>query len=160
MLLSSFRRKSLTLHTLSLMLIWLNNIKQDWIALFLWHRSDNLHGRALNRFLFYIVTSQFLLKLSLFTQPLRLNIQPNHSEQIRCYVLQHAQPFLVLGLPWLHSHNPVIDWQAARVLSWSPHCTISCISPMITVYTTAIESPVRTFSCQLPLWISHAHWGI
>ena len=34
---------------------------------------------------------------------------------------------LVLGLPWLQKHNPVIDWVMGRVVSWSSFCHSSCL---------------------------------
>lgn len=34
---------------------------------------------------------------------------------------------LVLGLPWLQKHNPVIDWAAGKVTSWSSFCHSTCL---------------------------------
>lgn len=54
-------------------------------------------------------------------------MQPDHSEELQFYVLAQQQLSFVLGLPWLRLHNPVKDWQAVAVCSWSPagnkHCT-------------------------------------
>ncbi|CAI9584170.1 unnamed protein product, partial [Staurois parvus] len=34
---------------------------------------------------------------------------------------------MVLGYPWLQTHNPTFDWQSAEILSWSPQCGADCI---------------------------------
>lgn len=34
---------------------------------------------------------------------------------------------LVLGLLWLLKHNPVIDWAAGKIISWSSFCHSSCL---------------------------------
>ena len=36
---------------------------------------------------------------------------------------------LVLGYPWLHSHNPHIDWFVGTVKQWGPTCQATCIFP-------------------------------
>nr|XP_055036330.1 uncharacterized protein LOC129423857 [Misgurnus anguillicaudatus] len=33
----------------------------------------------------------------------------------------------LLGHPWLHSHNPRIDWKLGSVTSWSEECHKSCL---------------------------------
>lgn len=47
---------------------------------------------------------------------------PDHSEKIRLFVLTSSQPSFVLGLPWLQTHNPQLDWWTTKIVSWSPTC--------------------------------------
>lgn len=34
---------------------------------------------------------------------------------------------LVFGYPWLHQHNPVIDWKKESILRWGEECHMSCL---------------------------------
>lgn len=55
---------------------------------------------------------------------------------------------MVLGLPWLKLHNPVVDWRAARVLQWGSQCGAHIKS--IRLRTTSIESPEVKCPLQIP----------
>lgn len=46
--------------------------------------------------------------LTQITQPVQITVQPSHTEHLQFYVLPHSQPSIIFGLPWLHTHNPVI----------------------------------------------------
>ena len=51
------------------------------------------------------------------TKPLLLEIERHH-ETISFDILAMARHDVVLGIPWLHLHNPMIDWRA-RVLTFT-----------------------------------------
>ena len=58
-----------------------------------------------------------LARITHQTDALSLLLAGNHREQIAFHVTLSSHAPLVLGLPWLQKHNPVIDWAAAlRVL--------------------------------------------
>ncbi|CAJ0961915.1 unnamed protein product [Ranitomeya imitator] len=49
---------------------------------------------------------------------LTMCIAPAHQEVIRFLVLHNLHDVVVLGLPWLQTHNPVLDWNSMSVTSW------------------------------------------
>ena len=55
------------------------------------------------------------------TQPLQLNIQ-NHNEIIQPYVVSELPTDIILGFPWLTTHNPYIHWELRRILFFSDLC--------------------------------------
>lgn len=61
------------------------------------------------------------------TSSLRLVISGNHQEQISFHLISAAQTPLVLGFPWLKTHNPNIDWSAGKIRGWSAHCHSVCL---------------------------------
>lgn len=68
----------------------------------------------------------------------------NHYENIQFYVLMSTQSSLVLDLPWLQLHNPILDWCTSRILAWSPRCTHTCISHSLHIGSTSLAHvPVR-----------------
>ena len=51
------------------------------------------------------------------TELLPLLVAGNHRESIAFHVISSTHAPLVLGLPWLQLHNPVLDWAAGRIVS-------------------------------------------
>ncbi|CAJ0964416.1 unnamed protein product [Ranitomeya imitator] len=49
---------------------------------------------------------------------LTMCMAPAHQEVIRFLVLHNLHDVVVLGLPWLQAHNPVLDWKSMSVSSW------------------------------------------
>ncbi|CAJ0934142.1 unnamed protein product [Ranitomeya imitator] len=49
---------------------------------------------------------------------LTICMAPAHQEDIRFLVLHNLHDVVVLGLPWLQVHNPVLDWKSMSVSSW------------------------------------------
>ncbi|CAJ0957352.1 unnamed protein product, partial [Ranitomeya imitator] len=49
---------------------------------------------------------------------LTMCMAPAHQEVIRFLVLHNLHDVVVLGLPWLQTHNPVLDWNSMSVTSW------------------------------------------
>ena len=56
-----------------------------------------------------------------------LNIN-GHYEQLSAYVTKLGHYPLVLGIPWLRHHNPLIDWAKDTIDFVSPRCTTTCAS--------------------------------
>ncbi|GLD52992.1 retrotransposon Gag-like protein 6 [Lates japonicus] len=51
-----------------------------------------------------------------------------HSEKISFHLVNAPRNPLLLGLPWLKTHNPHIDWSSGQILSWSDACHHHCVS--------------------------------
>ncbi|KAI2665208.1 Transposon Tf2-9 polyprotein [Labeo rohita] len=51
------------------------------------------------------------------TQELTLVIE-NHSETIQFYVTKIPSPAIILGHPWLVTHDPLISWTSHRIIHW------------------------------------------
>ncbi|KAI2655102.1 Transposon Tf2-9 polyprotein [Labeo rohita] len=60
------------------------------------------------------------------TQELTLIIE-NHSEVIRFYVTKIPSPAIILGHPWLVTHDPLISWTSRRIIHWGATCQELCL---------------------------------
>ncbi|CAJ0935824.1 unnamed protein product [Ranitomeya imitator] len=49
---------------------------------------------------------------------LTMCMAPAHQEDIRFLMLHNLHDVVVLGLPWLQVHNPVLDWKSMSVSGW------------------------------------------
>ncbi|XP_036072769.1 uncharacterized protein lrfn4b [Oryzias melastigma] len=61
------------------------------------------------------------------TEPVHLITSGNHHEYTRFLLFTCPHNPLVLGFPWLRTHNPVIDWSSSRVTGWSDYCHATCL---------------------------------
>ena len=61
------------------------------------------------------------------TVPVNLLVSGNHHESISLLVISSPLSPVVLGYPWLKTHNPQIDWVTGQVISWSTHCLSHCL---------------------------------
>ena len=61
------------------------------------------------------------------TVRVNLLVSGNHHESISLLVISSPFSPVVLGYPWLKTHNPQIDWATGRVISWSTHCLSHCL---------------------------------
>ena len=61
------------------------------------------------------------------TAPVKLLVSGNHHESISLLVITSPFSPVVLGYPWLKTHNPQMDWGTGRVVSWSTHCLSHCL---------------------------------
>uniref|UniRef100_A0A672F8Z2 Gypsy retrotransposon integrase-like protein 1 n=1 Tax=Salarias fasciatus TaxID=181472 RepID=A0A672F8Z2_SALFA len=66
------------------------------------------------------------------TVPVSLVLAGNHQETISFHLIRNSRSPLVLGYPWLQSHNPRIDWLKMEIESWSPHCLNNCLRSALT----------------------------
>ncbi|KAL0173559.1 hypothetical protein M9458_029527, partial [Cirrhinus mrigala] len=60
------------------------------------------------------------------TQELTLIIE-NHSEVIQFYVTKIPSPAIILGHPWLVTHDPLISWTSRRIIHWGATCQELCL---------------------------------
>lgn len=61
------------------------------------------------------------------TGPLTLRISGNHSETIQLLIIPSPASPIVLGLPWLKLHNPMVDWTTMAIAGWSVGCHARCL---------------------------------
>lgn len=61
------------------------------------------------------------------TVDLQLETGTLHTESIRFYIITSPHNSVILGLPWLHQHNPLISWKEGRILQWDPSCQANCL---------------------------------
>lgn len=83
-----------------------------------------------------------------------------HQESIQLLVLEEATVDIILGLPWLVKHDPVISWKTGDVLQWGSDCFPRCfpqlprplpsVSVQLPLQATSIESPVDKQSVECP----------
>ena len=74
------------------------------------------------------------------TEPLQMDIGVLHSERLEFFVLPHCTSELLLGLPWLQRHCPVLDWTSGEVRSWGSACFGRCLKS-VRVKSAPVISP-------------------
>ncbi|KAI4902633.1 hypothetical protein NFI96_002208 [Prochilodus magdalenae] len=80
--------------------------------------------------------------VSLTTQLIKMDVSALHSEELRFFVLDSSEYAIILGLPWLKTHDPLISWSDREILSWSSYCFQHCLAlSSLPVNSTTIESP-------------------
>ncbi|XP_049339640.1 uncharacterized protein LOC125804612 [Astyanax mexicanus] len=89
------------------------------------------------------------------TTPVKLNVSALHSEEIRFFVMKDTNYQIILGLPWLKKHNPLISWSNCEIISWSPYCHDHCITvPKLMIQSTTVESPGLESLAHIPPYYS------
>ena len=61
------------------------------------------------------------------TVPVSLCVSGNHHETIQFCLMDSPVTPVVLGLPWLGRHNPVINWSTGAVTGWHTDCYQGCL---------------------------------
>ena len=61
------------------------------------------------------------------TVPIKILISRNHQEEMVFLVMSSPCVPLVLGKPWMRTHNPQVDWDQEIITGWSPRCHTSCL---------------------------------
>ena len=67
----------------------------------------------------------------------------NHEELISYYIISSAHHGVILGLPWLCLHNPMINWKKQSLLFSDPTCSTHLISHSPSVSVPVSVSPVN-----------------
>lgn len=61
------------------------------------------------------------------TASLTLIVSGNHQEQIVFFFIQSSASPVILGSPWMATHNPQFDWSAGTITAWSMACHARCL---------------------------------
>ncbi|XP_051007437.1 retrotransposon-like protein 1 [Acomys russatus] len=64
----------------------------------------------------------------LYTEPL-MCVQQNHYEYIEFDIVPSPNFSVVLGIKWLRTHAPQVDWTRGRCTFHSPYCLKNCFQP-------------------------------
>lgn len=62
------------------------------------------------------------------TEEVILHVGSLHSESIRFYVIHGPKHLIILGLPWLRTHNPQISWRENQIVQWDPSGHRTCLT--------------------------------
>ncbi|KAL0186621.1 hypothetical protein M9458_018291, partial [Cirrhinus mrigala] len=74
------------------------------------------------------------------TQELTLVIG-SHSENIHLYVTKLPAPPIILGHPWLITHDPLISWTSNRIIHWGATCQELCLRAKVGTCSGESEGP-------------------
>jgi len=85
------------------------------------------------------------------TKPLTMQIGLFHTEIIQFHILPTTTSSVILGLPWLRTHNPQIFWREGQITHWNEQCQSNCICmshtsplPVRVIHTKASEVTSET----------------
>ncbi len=59
-------------------------------------------------------------------QSIKLTFPDSHTEMLSFHVFDSVAHQVILGHPWLKTHNPDFDWVSGRITSWGPKCAYTC----------------------------------
>ncbi|XP_073420982.1 coiled-coil domain-containing protein 24 isoform X1 [Dendrobates tinctorius] len=68
--------------------------------------------------------------VTLVTEEVELQVGALHREKIAFYVLPKLSHAILLGLPWLRTHQPVLEWSSGEILRWGHPCQARCLTPV------------------------------
>uniref|UniRef100_A0A8C7F393 CCHC-type domain-containing protein n=1 Tax=Oncorhynchus kisutch TaxID=8019 RepID=A0A8C7F393_ONCKI len=80
--------------------------------------------------------------------PLDMVTQGSHKEKISLFLIDSPAFPVVLGIPWLAQHNPVISWRQGALKGWSEECSGRCIG--VAIGATTVESPDQVSTVRIP----------
>ncbi|XDV25876.1 hypothetical protein PO909_029709 [Leuciscus waleckii] len=85
------------------------------------------------------------------SQELYMRTRLLHRELIQFYILQAPHIPVILGLPWLREHDPLIQWTSGQIISWGESCFSDCLSTVQPLTLRSIqEHPDETVLKCLP----------
>uniref|UniRef100_A0A8C6NKF8 Gypsy retrotransposon integrase-like protein 1 n=1 Tax=Nothobranchius furzeri TaxID=105023 RepID=A0A8C6NKF8_NOTFU len=71
------------------------------------------------------------------TDPITMRLGGNHVETLSFLAIPSPNISVILGITWLRTHNPQLDWLKGEILGWSDKCMFQCL-------TNASPSLLRT----------------
>uniref|UniRef100_A0A8C5W9J4 CCHC-type domain-containing protein n=1 Tax=Leptobrachium leishanense TaxID=445787 RepID=A0A8C5W9J4_9ANUR len=77
--------------------------------------------------------------VTLETIPIRLYICHDHLKTISFDLVSSPVFRIILGLPWLRVHDPLIRWEKETVLFISPHCLQQCLRPHVKTINSILD---------------------
>ncbi|KAK3542544.1 hypothetical protein QTP86_028677 [Hemibagrus guttatus] len=68
------------------------------------------------------------------------------------HIISTPTNHIILGFPWLQSHNTVLSWKEGELINWSPYCQHHCLRKLQThlCLTTTVESPDIQVNISIP----------
>ena len=84
------------------------------------------------------------------TEPVALTLD-NDYELISFYLFHSPARTLILGYPWLVSHNPHIDWPTGKILGWGEDCEGKCLRDETYGQATTIINTVCSSCHSIPV---------
>ncbi len=78
------------------------------------------------------------------TEEVKLQIGTLHSEFIQFYVIHSPNHSIILGIPWLRTHNPHISWREGPIVQWGSTCHEHCLSKIPRASSQASSTPVQS----------------
>ncbi len=67
-------------------------------------------------------------RITHLSQELHMRTGLLHRELIQFYILQAPHNPVILGLPWLRKHDPLLQWTSGQIVSWGENCFSDCLS--------------------------------
>ncbi len=85
------------------------------------------------------------------TRTLTMTVGLFHQESITLYVVNSSHHEVILGHPWLSTHDPDISWHCGELRHWSSFCFHHCLTAQpLPCLTTSIESPETHKTVDIP----------
>lgn len=84
------------------------------------------------------IDGRLLAQVTQRTKPVALVVSGNHREEIQFHLISAPHSPLVLGSTWLKRHNPHIDWDEGRIVSWSSFCHSTCLQSALQPVVAAV----------------------
>uniref|UniRef100_A0A8C5M117 Gypsy retrotransposon integrase-like protein 1 n=1 Tax=Leptobrachium leishanense TaxID=445787 RepID=A0A8C5M117_9ANUR len=85
------------------------------------------------------------------TQSVQMTIGNRHLEPIRFDLVASPVFPVILGLPWLRLHNPLIHWEPSRVRFQSLYCKKHCmLIPQIGFLNSVLDKNMRKTNIEVP----------
>lgn len=77
------------------------------------------------------------------THPITIQIGLLHYEEITFYIIPTPSNLIILDIPWLQLHNPVVSWKEGELVSWLSLCYSHCLRKIWSMpcLSTSVESP-------------------
>uniref|UniRef100_A0A3B1JLI6 ribonuclease H n=1 Tax=Astyanax mexicanus TaxID=7994 RepID=A0A3B1JLI6_ASTMX len=89
--------------------------------------------------------------VTLQTLPITLQASALHFEELPLFVLPSTEHPVILGMPWLKTHDPTVSWRDGDITVWSSHCHKNClVLDSLIIQSTSVESPKVSDSPVIP----------